>query len=107
MIIHGRCCTFDYSRRVDRANFAGTVVPYFDRMAPKVFAAVGFTLPSQRAEISFSSISGGMFKTPNLFEISDNLRDNDLGRLHFTTDLRSRIEEALTGKVEIREIRPL
>ena len=69
MIIHGRCCTFDYSRRVDRANFAGTVVPYFDRMAPKVFAAVGFTLPSQRAEISFSSISGGCSK-PQIYSKS-------------------------------------
>lgn len=27
--------------------------------------------------------------------------------LRFTPDLRTRIEEALTGKVEIREIRPL
>lgn len=27
--------------------------------------------------------------------------------LRFTVDLRNRIEDALTGKVEIREIRPL
>lgn len=60
-------------------TFAADVVAYTDRKIPALLNLVGLALAEERVLIRFAPISGGQFISPNILELGDEHRRDDLG----------------------------